>query len=71
VSNRLRNVNIWELCRIENVCNWVSLRRKERDEHITRMFDNRVVKIVRDMIPAGNRRPGQPCKRWRDDITLM
>jgi hypothetical protein len=34
------------------------------------MHDNRVVKIVKDTIPAGRRCPGWPHKRWRDDITL-
>jgi hypothetical protein len=64
-AHRIRKKDIRELCRVENICYWVNLVRKEWDEHITRMCDNRVVKIER-----GRRCPGRPRKRWRDYITL-
>jgi hypothetical protein len=68
IADKIRIEDIRELCGVENVCKWVNLRRKEWDEHITRMRDNRVVKIIRDAVPAGRKCPGRRRKRWREDI---
>jgi hypothetical protein len=43
-------------------------RRREWDEHVTRMYTERLVKISRDNIPAGRRSPGRPKRRWSDLI---
>ena len=40
-------------------------RRRECDEHVTRMDAERLVKISRDNIPDG-RSPGRPKRRWSD-----
>jgi hypothetical protein len=45
----------------------VERRRREWDDHVTRMNVERFVKISRDNVPAGRRSPGSP-KRWSDLI---
>jgi hypothetical protein len=42
-------------------------RRREWDEHLTRMDAERSAKISRDNIPAGRRSPGRSKRRWRDN----
>ena len=39
----------------------------KEEDHITRMGDERLVKISRDNIPTG-RPPGRPKRRWSDLI---
>jgi len=46
---------------------WVE-RRREWDEHVTRVNAERLVKISRYNIPAGRRSPGRPKRRWSDLI---
>ena len=43
-------------------------RRREWNEHVTRMDAERLVKISRDNIPAGRSSPGRPKRRWSDLI---
>ena len=43
-------------------------RRREWDEHVTRMDAERLVKISRDNISAGRRFPGCPKRRWSNLI---
>jgi hypothetical protein len=68
-ADRIRKEDIWELCGVENVCNWVSLRRREWNERVTRVRDSRAVNVVWDTVPAGRRHPGRPRKRRKVDIT--
>ena len=42
-------------------------KKKEWNEHVTRMDAGRLVKISRENIPAGRRSPGRP-KRRRSDL---
>jgi hypothetical protein len=44
----------------------VNRRRKEWNNHILRMTEDRIVRVVRDNSPKGKRRPGRPRKRWSD-----
>ena len=46
---------------------WVE-RRREWDQHVTRMDAEKLVKISRDNIPVGRRSPGRPKRRWSDLI---
>ena len=41
-------------------------RRREWDEHVTRMDAERLVKISRDNKHSGRRFPGRPKRRWSD-----
>ena len=57
----MRSQQIRESCCIQCINEWVE-RRREWDEHVTRMDAERLVKISRDNIPAGRRSPGSPKK---------
>ena len=62
----IRSQQIRESCGIQLISQWVE-RRREWDEHVTRMDAGRLVKMSRDNIPAGRRSPGCPKRRWSDD----
>ena len=64
---RIRSQQIREFWGIQPINEWVE-RRREWDEHVTRMYTERLVKISRDNIPAGRRSPGCPKRRWSDFI---
>ena len=57
--DRIRNQKIRESCDIQPINEWVE-RRSEFDQHVTRIYDERLVKITRDNIPVGRRFPGRP-----------
>ena len=60
---RMRSKQITESCSIQPINEWVERRRREWDEHVTRMDAERLVKISRDSIPTGRRSPGRPKRR--------
>ena len=55
-----------ESCCIQPIIGWVERRRKESDEHVTRMDAERLIKISRDNIPAG--RSSGRLKRGLSDL---
>ena len=65
--DRIRSQQIRESCGIQPINEWVE-RRRQLDEHVTRMDSERLVKISRDNIPVGRRSPGRPKRRWSDLI---
>ena len=65
---RIRSQQIRESCGIQPIKAWVEGRRREWDQHVTRMDAERLVKISRDNIPFGRRYPGRPKRRWSDLI---
>jgi hypothetical protein len=65
--DRIRSKQIRESCGFQTINEWVERRRRERDQHVTRMDAERLVKISRDNIPVG-RSPGHPKRRWIDLI---
>ena len=69
--DRIRSQQIRESCGRQPINEWVErrrTRRREWDQHVTRMDAERLVKISRDNIPAGRRSPGRPKRRWSDLI---
>ena len=66
MKKKLRQ-QIKEFCGIQPINEWVGRRRREWDEHITRMDAERLVKISKDNVPAG-RSPGRRKIRWSDLI---
>ena len=64
-KTRMRSQQIRKPCGVEPINEWVEGRRREWDEHVTRMDGYRLVKISRDNIPAGRRRLRV---RWSDII---
>ena len=65
-KDRITSQQIRESCGIQPINEWVE-RRREWDQHVTRMDAERLVKILRDNIPLG-RSPGRPKRRWSDLI---
>ncbi|XP_015182496.1 PREDICTED: uncharacterized protein LOC107069571 [Polistes dominula] len=57
---RVRSEDLRKACQIENINDWVLSRKVEWNDHITRMTDDRVVKISRDKSPSGRRSVGRP-----------
>ncbi|XP_060522502.1 uncharacterized protein LOC132699671 [Cylas formicarius] len=66
--DRERNENIRQSCGVDNMNEWVLQRKRQWNDHINRMQDGRLVKIVRDKSPDGRRSVGRPRKRWNDDL---
>ena len=60
--DRIRRQQITESCDIQPINWWMERIRREWNEHVTRMYAERLVKISRDNIPAGIRSPGCPSK---------
>ena len=63
--DKIRNNIIREECNIQAIGDWVIKRRQEWNNHISRMGEERMVKIARDALPKGRRSPGRPKKRWK------
>ena len=57
--DRIRSQQIRESRGIQPVNEWVERKRREWNQHVTRMDTERLVKIARDNIPDG-RSPGLP-----------
>ena len=57
--DRIRSQKIIEFCGIQPINKGVE-RKRERDEHATKMDVETLVKISIDNIPAGRRSPGRP-----------
>jgi hypothetical protein len=66
--DRIRRQHIRESCGIQPINKRVGRRRREWDQHVTRMGAERLVKISRNNIPTG-RSPGRPKRRWSDLIS--
>ena len=58
--DRIRSQQIRESCGIEPINEWVERRRREWDQHVTRMDAEKSVKISWDNTPVGRRSPGRP-----------
>ena len=52
-----RSQQIRESCGVQPINEWVETRRREWDQHVTKMDAERLVKISKDNIPVG-RSPG-------------
>lgn len=68
--DRERSESIRRTCNVESVNEWTLNRKKEWNEHISRMDDRRMVRIARDKSPLGRRSPGRPRKRWSDNLAV-
>ena len=68
--DRETSENIRRTCEIEEDINcWVLKRKKQWNEHISRMEEKRIVRIARDKSPTGRRSIGRPRKRWCDNLS--
>ena len=66
--DRIRSQQIRESCGIQTFNKWVERRRREWDQHVTRMDPWKLVKISRDNMPVGRKSLGCPKRRWSDLI---
>ena len=70
--DRETSKNIRRTCRIEEDINcWVLKRKKQWNQHISQMEDERIVEIDRDNSPTGRRSIGQPEKDGATILALM
>ena len=69
--DRIRSHQIDKSCGIQPIIKWAERRRREWDEHVARMDAERLVKILRDNIPAGRRSPGRPKRRWTHGLKSL
>jgi hypothetical protein len=68
--DRISNENIGQTCNIQNIADWITRRRYEWNEHITRMNPQRIVRQARDNHPRTRRSVGRPKKRWKDNLRI-
>ena len=62
--DRIRSQQIGKSYDIQPINEWEEKRRREWDEHVTRMNTEWLIKISKDNIHAGRRSPGRPKRRW-------
>ncbi|XP_056629880.1 uncharacterized protein LOC130440644 [Diorhabda sublineata] len=68
--DRERIDDIRQKCRVENINDWILSRKCEWNEHISRMSEERIVRIARENSLLGRRSMGRPRKRWNDKLTI-
>lgn len=64
----VRNKEVRDQCEIIDINKFVKGRKKEWNNHVTRLRDDRITKIARDMKPLGRRGIGRPQQRWKDGL---
>lgn len=63
IRDRIRNATIRDECDVQDIVRWARKRRRGWNDHISRMGDDRLVRIARDGRPPYSRPPGRPPKR--------
>ena len=67
--DRKRSEEIRRMSKIDNINDCLQ-RKRNWNEHIPRMTDDRIVKTSRDKSPAGQRSTGRPRKRCSDNLSV-
>ena len=65
IRDRIRSQQIRESCGIQSISKWME-RRRELDEHVTRIVAERFFTISRDNAYVARRSPTRPKRRWSD-----
>ena len=65
--HRIRNQQIRECCGVQPINEWVE-KRREWDEHVTRMGAERLINISRDSITPDSISPELSKRKWSDLI---
>ena len=68
--DKIRREDLRELSKIQDVADWVGVRRKSWADHVERMPVNHLPKIVRDNRPQGTRSRGRPKKRCHQSFVI-
>lgn len=64
--DRVRNTDVREQCGIQDIVRWGRQRKRQWYNHVRRMDENRLPRLVLENNPPGSRPPGRPPKRWKD-----
>ncbi|XP_056635477.1 uncharacterized protein LOC130444396 [Diorhabda sublineata] len=65
-ADRVRNPDVKEQYGIQDIVRWGRQRKRQWYNHVRRMEENRLARIVLENNPPGSRPPGRPPKRWKD-----
>jgi hypothetical protein len=60
--DHVRNQDVRELCGIQPIGQWVNEGKEEWNSHISRMTEDRTVRVVRENSPKGKRKPERTRK---------
>ncbi|XP_056646891.1 uncharacterized protein LOC130451715 [Diorhabda sublineata] len=65
--DRVRNTQMskWQ-CGIQDIVRWGRQRKRQWYNHVRRMDENRLPRIVLEINPPGSRPSRRPPKRWKD-----
>lgn len=66
LRDRIRSETIRETCKVQDIVRWTRQRRRDWNEHVSRMDNNRIARMARDGKVGGRRLPGRPLKRWKE-----
>ncbi|XP_056637716.1 uncharacterized protein LOC130445851 [Diorhabda sublineata] len=64
--DRVRNTDVKEQCGIQDIVRWGRQRKRQGYNHVRRMDETRLPRIVLENDPPGSRPPGRLPKRWKD-----
>ena len=68
LRDKIRSDQLRQLSGIQDIIKWGNVRRGEWGDHVDRMEENGLPKIVRDNRPQGVRSRGRPKKRWKESL---
>ena len=68
LRDKIRSDQLRHLSGIQDIIKLANVRRREWDDHVDRMEETRLAKIVRDNRPQGIRSRGRPKKRWKESL---
>jgi hypothetical protein len=63
-ADRIRNVDIRAELNIDNINNRLEENKGKWEQHIDRMTETRMTKLILQYQPKGKRDTGRPKKRW-------
>ena len=66
LKDRIRSKHLRELSGIQDIVDWIDVRKRGWEEHVERMIDDHLAKIVKKNRPQGTQSRGRPKKRWND-----
>ncbi|XP_056635502.1 uncharacterized protein LOC130444404 [Diorhabda sublineata] len=64
--DRVRNTDVKEQYGMQDIVRWGRQRKRQWYNHVRRMDENRLPRIILENNPPGSRPPGRPPKRWKD-----
>lgn len=62
--SRIKTQDVRRQCNVQEIGEWITRRRDERNEYVSRMAPERIARAVTDKSPTSRRSLGRPHKRW-------